>query len=49
MGAAHVHVYRGLFRAPTEKGWLWEDGYAGEPLPLGVEPALRRCVAVPGL
>ena len=32
MGAAHVHVHQGLFPAPAEEAWLWEDGNAGEPL-----------------
>ena len=48
MGAAHFNVYWGLFPAPTEEAWLCKVGYAREPLHPGVEPALHRCVAVPG-
>ena len=45
MGAAHVHVHRGLFSAPA---WLWDDGDSGEPLLPAAEPALQRRVAFPG-
>ena len=48
MGAAHVHVHRGLFRAAAEKARLRDDGDAGEPLLPDAEPALHRRVAVPG-
>ena len=48
MGAAHVHVQRGLFPAPAEEAWLWVDGDAGEPLLPDSEPALHRRVAVSG-
>ena len=48
MGAAQVHVQGGLFRAPAEEAWLWENGDAREPLLPGLEPVLHLCVAVPG-
>ena len=48
MGAAHVHVHRGLFLAPAEGARLREDGAAGESLLSDAEPALHRCVAIPG-
>ena len=48
MGAAHVHVQRGLFRAPAEEAWLWENYDAEEPLLPDAEAALHLRVAVPG-
>ena len=48
VGAADVHVYRGLFPATAEEALLWDDGDAGEPLLPGAEPALHRRVAIPG-
>ena len=48
MGAAHVNVYWGLFRAATEEARLREDGNAGEPLLPDAERALHRCVAISG-
>ena len=49
VGAANVHVYRGLPRASAEEARLGEDGHAREPFLPDAEPALHRCVAVPGL
>ena len=49
LGAAHVQVHRGLFPAPAEEAWLWEDSDAGEPLLPDAEPALHRCMEVPCL
>ena len=48
MGAAHVHVLWGLFRAAAEEGRLRENSDAGEPLLQDAEPALHRCVVVSG-
>ena len=48
MGAAHVHVHRGLLRAAAEEAQLREDGDAGEQLRADAEPALHRRVSVPG-
>ena len=48
VGASHVHVHRGLLRAAAEEARLREDGDAREPLLSDAEPALHRCVAVPG-
>ena len=48
MGAAHVHVHWGLFRAAAEEARPQEDGDAGEPLLPDAEPALNRCVALSG-
>ena len=48
MGAAHVHVHRGLLRAAAEEARLRENGDAREPLLADTEPALHRRVAVPG-
>ena len=48
MGAAYVHVYRGLLGATAEEARLREDGDAGEPLLRDAEPALHPRVAVSG-
>ena len=48
VGAAHVHVCWGLFRATAEDARLHKDGDAGEPLLPDAEPALQRRVAVTG-
>ena len=48
MGAAHVHVHQDLFLAPAEETPLSEHGDAGEAVVPDAEPALRRCLAVPG-
>ena len=48
VGAANVRVHRGLFPAPAQEAWLWEDGDAEEPLLPDAERALHRRVAVPG-
>ena len=48
MGAAHLHLHRGLLPARAEDPWLSEDGDAGGPLLPAAKPALHSCVAVPG-
>ena len=42
VGAAHMHVHRGLFLASAEEARLQEDGNSGEPLLPDAEPALHR-------
>ena len=48
MGAAYVHVYRGLLQTGAGEARLRGDGNAREPLPPDAEPALLRRVAVSG-
>ena len=48
MGAAYMHVYRGLLRATAEEAQLREDCDALEPLLPAAEPALHWGVAISG-